>query len=334
MILHPGILALIGGSSVVLLMTAFAVVHGITIVRKWDFSSSSAEQISLERKTYLVSTIMNYVLGFQVVAALLFVSTVDDIHIQFVGAMCATGSLNANPVGWYALCTKIVLLFLSGVWIALNHMDGRAEDFPLVRPKYILLILLFPLLALDLSLLVRYFAGLSPDIITSCCGSLFSESGDRVASGLASLPVFPSMVAFYGGIFLFFLVSVLCLYSGSGLLRYAMSALSLGVLFVSIAAIVSFLSVYFYELPTHHCPFDILQAGYRFVGYPIYIGLFGGTFFGILPGCFHGLKGIATLKTTIDRSERAWVHLSMGFMLGFVLVSSYPVVTGEFTLFG
>jgi hypothetical protein len=142
------------------------------------------------------------------------------------------------------------------------------------------------------------------------------------------------MGVFYGGIALFFLVCVLCLYSKGGLLRYSLSLLSLGLVFVSIAAVVSFISVYFYELPTHHCPFDILQAGYNFVGYPIYAGMFGGTFFGMLPGCFQRLKGIATLKTTIDRVERKWVLLAMGFMLGFVLLASYPVVFGAFTLFG
>ncbi|NNG47208.1 MAG: hypothetical protein HKM86_08885 [Deltaproteobacteria bacterium] len=334
MILHPGILALIGGSAFLLLMTFFAVLHGVTIVRKWDFASSSAEQISLERKTYLISTIMNYVLGFQIAAAFLFVFTLDDIHRLFVGAMCATGSLNANPVGWYALCLKIVLFFLSGIWIALNHIDGKAEDYPLVRPKYVLLILLFPLFCLDLYLLVRYFLGLDPVVITSCCGSLFGDSGDRVASTMASLPVLPTMATFYGGILLYFVVAGLCLYSGRGILRYALSGVSVGLLFVSIASVISFISVYFYELPTHHCPFDILQAGYHFVGYPLYVGMFGGTFFGILPGCFQGLKKIGTLQEAICNLERTYVRLSMGFMILFVLVSSYPVVTGEFTLFG
>ena len=333
MILQPGILALIGGSSFLLFMTFVAVIHGVTILGKWDFSSSSAEQISLERKTYLISTIMNYVLGFQIVAAFLFVFTVDDIHRMFVGAMCATGSLNANPVGWYALCSKIALFFLSGIWITLNYVDGKAEDYPLVRPKYVLLIFLFPLFALDLYLLVRYFIGLEPVVIPSCCGSLFGDSGDRVASALASFPVIPMMVVFYGGTALFFLISGLCLYSKKGVLRYALSGVSAGLLFVSIASVISFISVYHYELPTHHCPFDILQAGYHFVGYPLYVGMFGGTFFGILPGCFQGLKRIGSLHATICALEKTWVRMSIGFQLVFVFVSSYPVLTGEFTLF-
>jgi hypothetical protein len=45
---------------------------------------------------------------------------------------------------------------------------------------------------------------------------------------------------------------------------------------VSVAALISFISVYFYELPTHHCPFCILQGEYHYVGYLIYAAVLGG----------------------------------------------------------
>ena len=91
MILHPGILALIVGSSIVLVMMFYAGWIGLRVLRKWDFDSSSAEQLTLERETYLGSTLAIAALGFQIVSALLFLFTIDDIHELFVGAMCATG---------------------------------------------------------------------------------------------------------------------------------------------------------------------------------------------------------------------------------------------------
>src|SRR5512139_1214780 len=103
MILHPGILALIVGSCIVLVMMLFASAQGIGILKGWDFRSSSEKQLDLERRTYLISSIIQYALGFEILSTLLFIYTVDDIHNLFVGAMCATGSLNATPVGWYAL---------------------------------------------------------------------------------------------------------------------------------------------------------------------------------------------------------------------------------------
>ena len=152
MILHPGILALVLGASFVFLMTLFSAAIGGIIVLRWDFNSSSSYQLSLERRTYLISTIMNYVLGFQAVSLFLFLYVVDDLYKLFVGAMCATGSLNANPIGWYALISKIAAFFCAGFWLALNSIDQRAEDYPLVRLKYILLLCITPLMGLDLFL--------------------------------------------------------------------------------------------------------------------------------------------------------------------------------------
>ena len=147
MILHPGILALIVGSSIVLAMMVYASVIGVRILAKWDFESSSEEQLTLERKTYLVSTLASYALGFEIVSGVLFLFTVDDLHELFVGAMCATGSLNANPIGWGALVVKLLILFLSPIWIAFNHFDQTAGDYPIIKPKYLGLLLLVPLIA-------------------------------------------------------------------------------------------------------------------------------------------------------------------------------------------
>jgi hypothetical protein len=332
MILHPGIIALLSGSSVVFMMMLYASVIGAVIVLKWDFKSSSADQLALERKTYLISTVMTYSLGFQIISIFLFIYTVDDIHQLFVGAMCVTGSLNANPVGWYALMSKIAVFSFSGLWIALNHVDQSVEDYPLVRLKYILLIILLPVIGLDLFLQTSYFLGLDPDIITSCCGSLFSESSRGVARSMSALPVKSTMVIFYTSIILFFVTSISCLFSKRGLLRYLQSAASAAVFFIALAAVVSFISLYIYELPTHHCPFDILQKRYSFIGYPLYISLFCSTFFGFLPGCFQPLKKNALLGKSINNIERKWLSSSIVCMLIFISIATYQVIFSNLIL--
>lgn len=331
MIFHPGILALVGGSAFIAFLMIYAVAVGAVIVLNWDFSSSSASQLGLERKTYLVSTLMNYVLGLQVLSSLLFIYTVDDIHPMFVGAMCATGAFNANPVGWYGLAVKVAACFLAGLWLILNYLDQKAEDYPLVRLKYRLLIFLLPFILADGLLQLWYFLGLDPDIITSCCGSLFSESGTGVASSLAGLALKPTMKVFYGGYGILFGAAFICLRWGKPLFRYIYS-LTAGVLFfVALAAIISFISIYIYELPTHHCPFDILQSGYSFIGYPLYISLFAGTFYGLLPGIFQPLKKIGSLKDIMLHSERTWIFLSMGCLIIFVLTASWKVAASNLT---
>ena len=334
MILHPGILALIVGSCIVFVMMLYASVQGMSIRAGWDFQSSSEKQLNLERRTYLISTIIKYALGFEVLSTLLFIYTVDDIHTLFVGAMCATGSLNANPVGWYALYAKILVFFSASLWIMLNNLDQKAEDFPLIRLKYTALAFITILIGFDFYFMMRYFLGLSPEVITSCCGSLFSSTAAGIAGELSSLSVRPMMGLFYATVVVFMVAALLCMKSTAAVLRYVVSLLSIVLLCVSLAAMVSFISLYIYELPSHHCPFDIFQKHYHFIGYPIYISLFCGVFFGILPGSFQPLKKISSLREKIVQSEKHWLLLSILFILIFVTLSSWPVVFGDFTMQG
>jgi len=333
-ILHPGILALIVGSSIVLVMMSWAGWIGSKVLLRWDFESSSEGQLRLERETSLASTLARYSLGFLFVSALLFLFTADDIHELFVGAMCATGSLNANPVGWTALAVKMVVLFLAPIWIAFDSLDRRSGIFPITKAKYAGLLLLTPLVALDLMLMILYFTGLDPEIITSCCGALFSESGSTLASEVAGLPAQPMLVAFYTCGALFVATGLWCLVSLSAPLRYLLTGLSLVILAVSLASIVSFLSLYIYELPTHHCPFDMLQKQHSFIGYPIYLALFAAVFFGSLPGLMHPLVRVPALTDLIAEAEVWWLIAGVVSMIVFVSVASWPVIFGSLTMSG
>ena len=333
MILHPDVLALIIGSAITLLMLCHAAVTGANVFFRWDYDSSSAYQLALERKTYLVSVLVNYALGFQLVALVLFVYTMEDIHQLFVGAMCATGSLNANPIGWYALLSKIIVFFLSGFWIALNYIDQRVETYPLIRIKYLLLFGVVPCIAVDFILQLLYFLGLEPDIITSCCGSLFGSDGESAASTIAAIPVFPAMSAFYGFGLVSLIVMTLHLFYNSGLLRYVLTLFSAIFFVVSIVSVISFVSIYVYELPMHHCPFDILQGEYHFIGYPLYLTLFSGVYFGMLPGLFQLLKKKPGLSQAIIDVEKKWIQCSIGNVMVFMAVVTYAVYASKLTTF-
>ncbi len=329
MILHPGILALLIGSGASLLLLCYGAAIGGVIYRRWNFSSSSSYQLGLERKTYLVSTLVKFALGFQIGSAILYVYTMDDIHPLFIGAMCATGSLNANLIGWYGLYSKILLLFLSGFWLALNHLDLSVETYPLVRIKYLLLLLLVPFIFIDAGLQLSYFLGLNPDIITSCCGSLFGGGSDQAISTVTSLPVRPTMVVYSCIVISYVIVYCLNIKLSTFRVRYIFSVVTILLFVSSLAALISFVSIYIYELPTHHCPFDILQREYYFVGYPLYVTLFTGGFFGMLPGLFQTLKRSSDLVQIVNKYERQWIHFSMIFFTCFVLLVIYTVYTSN-----
>ncbi len=334
MILHPGILALLCGSLIILLVMLLASWLGIKILIRWDIDSNSEEQLLLERKTWLVSTLLNYAFGFQIFSAVLFIFTADDIHRLFVGAMCATGSLNANLVGWLVLLIKGFLLFAAAFWIILNRLDQRTEDCPLVRPKYLALLLMTPLVALDFYWQWRYFSGLQPEVITSCCGSLFSAEGDSVASDLAGMPVKQAMQLFFSIAGSYLAALFCCVFFRQAYFRHLLFITSVLMFFASLGAVVSFLSLYIYQMPSHHCPFDMLQENYGYVGYPMYSGLFFATLFGMLPAICQPLRKYASLRREIDFSEKRWLMTALIGMLVFLTIGCWQMVFGSFKLLG
>ncbi|WP_420266617.1 hypothetical protein [Candidatus Magnetominusculus dajiuhuensis] len=332
MIFHTGVLALVVGSLIVLIMTLFSVAIALRIIIGWDITKSTSKQLILERQTYLVTTIMKYVMGFQILSLFLFVYTADDIHKLFVGAMCATGSLNANPIGWSVLFAKIVIFFLCAMWLAINRVDELGEDYPLVRFKYKYLIALAPVIALEAYWQLDYFLGLRANVITSCCSSLFSDEGVTVASSLASLPVGPSMYVFYGaGAVEIVLLFLLMKRPGSSPgLRYISGAWSLIFFIVSVASIISFVSIYYYETPVHHCPFDLLQKQYMFIGYPLYGSLFGGILFSMAAAVTEPFKKIDSIRTEIHNAQRRWTKISILLIIVFIIIATWPIVFSNF----
>ena len=152
MMLQPGILALLLGSGLGAVLLAAAVVPAVRIIRRWDLASGSEEQLRLERQTYLVAAIMRLVMGFQIVFLFLFLQTVDGLAPMFIGAMCAAGSLKVNGFGYPALVAKILTCLLAGLWLILDATDNRASDYPLIRTKYRLLLVITPVLLAETAL--------------------------------------------------------------------------------------------------------------------------------------------------------------------------------------
>lgn len=333
MMMHPGILALLLGSTISFFLIFYASILGLVIITYWNFTSSSEGQLLLERKTYLVSTIVGMVLGFTLFSGLLFLYTIDDIHPLFVGAMCGTGTLNANPIGWLILLSKGTIFFCASLWVIFNSLDQHCEDAPLVKYKYGTLMILALLLGADLILQIYFFSGLHPDKITSCCGSLFGSGSTTVAGELAALPPGITMGVFYSTACCYLLTILLCLINHSRWLRLLLLFESLFLFPVSLASIVSFISLYIYQMPSHHCPFDMIQKNYYFIGYPLYIGLFTGVLFGLVPGLCLLLRNTASLDREIKKRERRWLIQAFLFFSLFLGISTWPILFGNFLLF-
>ncbi|HTP04761.1 MAG TPA: hypothetical protein VMM54_06370 [Nitrospirota bacterium] len=332
MMLHPTVIALMVGSFLLCVMLLISSAHGVRILRKWDLQSGSELQLELERRTYLVSMLLAYALGFQLVSLFLFIYTADDLHRLFVGAMCAAGTLNVNPFGYPTLVLKVVNFLFAAVWLIMNYADNRAHDYPLIRKKYGYLLVMMPCILAETVLQTLYFLDMKPNVITSCCGTLFSEESSSVTSGIAALPSIPTKIAFYTATLLTIISGWMFWRSGKG--GHFFSVVAPVMFVVSVAALISFISLYFYELPTHHCPFDILQREYSYIGYLMYVALLGGGATGIGVGVLMPFRRIESLSSVVPRLQRLLALISSVLYLGFALISTVRMLTTNFRLEG
>jgi hypothetical protein len=339
MILHPAIIALLLSSFLISFMVIYSASYGVQILRKWDIKSGSELQLNLERRTYLISIILSYVFGFQLISLFLYVYTTENLHSLFVGAMCAAGTLNVNDYGYPTLILKIVNFLLAGLWLVFNYTDNRGYDYPLIKKKYLLLLMIAPFIITEAILQTKYFFGLRADVITSCCGTLFSIDTKGIASEIAALPSIPVKIIFYSCMALTFATGVYFLKGhrtkGKGQWAgYLFSSMGFITFLVSVASIISFISLYYYELPTHHCPFCILQKEYGYIGYPLYITLLGGAVSGMGVGVLMPFLSIMSLKETIPSIQRKLAITSLVLYLIFSILVTYEMITSALVLEG
>lgn len=359
MLFQPAIIALLLASAVSVAMLAAAAPFAWDLVRHWDISSGSERQLRLERRTYLMSTLLTFVFATQLVSLLLFVFNADKMAVMFVGAMCAVGTLNANAFGFPALIAQIVVFFLASSWLVVNYADNRACDYPLVRVKYRLLLGIMPFVALAFALQLEYFLNLEADVITSCCGSLFSGDAKTLTGDLSALPPRQALTLFYGALVLSIGSAVSHAVSrhprgrsvssrGAHLIRahttagekrtvetgsgYFVAAFSVIVFVVALTGILSFVSLYVYEHPHHHCPFCLLKPEYDYQGYWLYVPLFVATGAGLGVGAVQPFARVASLADVVPEIAHrlSWIA-AVGFAL-FAAVATLMIVNSNLIL--
>lgn len=331
MILHPAVIANVVASLIISGVLIYAGYYGMQILRKWDLQSGHEGQLILERRTYLISTILTFAFGLELMSLFLYVFTANNLCPLFVGAMCAAGTLNVNPYGYPTLVLKIVSFLLAGLWLVLNHADNQAYDYPLIRKKYFLLASIVPFSVGETTLQGAFFLNLKANVITSCCGSLFStEQIKGVGSELAALPIVPMMWIFYLGMGVTMLIGVYFYLRGRG--GYLYSVLTLAMFGVSLASIISFISVYIYELPTHHCPFCIVMEEYGYIGYLLYLPLFAAAVAGTGIGVLLPFRGVESLREVLPRLIKKLTLLSLTLYLAFTVIVIYKIATSNLVL--
>lgn len=283
MLLLPEALAILVLDILFLLFGAIAFYLSFNIYRFWDINQTTVLQYGLEKRLYLANTIIKFIFSIKLPLFLFFIFTLDKISNVIKGAMCAAGVVDATVYGLYLLALKIVNIYLFVFWLKLNYLDINHQHLPYTRKKSLLFISIFFLLVAEIVLDFLFFDAINIDKIVSCCGNIYSSSASSLISSAFKIEPFYLYIIFYG----FYALMILFYILRS---REFYATINLLFIPISLVAIITLFSPYIYELPTHHCPFCLMQSDYYFVGYFIYSVGFLGTSYGLMVAFFEDFQ--------------------------------------------
>jgi len=304
--------------TVLYLLLFIAFLSTIGLLKKWNFDAFTTEQFALENRSYLVMTIIFFVMLLKVVLLPYFVYTIDNLSDLIPGAMCGAGVVKANEYGNPLLSLKIIILFLSGLWLSMNSIDLKAKSYPYLKLKSWFFMLIFLLLSAEFLLDILYFTHIETTNPVSCCSVIFGQTGG--ANGLPfGLDIPKLLILFY----LLFALVVLTTVSDLAVMSIIASLL-FGV--IAYYAVVYFFGTYIYELPTHQCPFCMLQDHYYYVGYLLWGLLMLGVFLTIDSAVMQGF-----FKQSSKNPKRiSLLLLSLFVVLCSAYVAVYYLKNGVF----
>ncbi len=307
-LLNTQVLVYLLSEGVVWVLLAIAFGVSVYILWRWDFGSTSEVQYALERRAYLVMTIILAAFVLKFLLLPFFVFTIDRLSDLVPGAMCAAGVISANGYGLPLLFLKLLILFALLLWMAINHYDLEAKSYPWFRLKGALFLLIFVLVSAELWMDWAYFLHIDIHRPVSCCSALFGqlEGANPLPFGLD----IPKLLLLFYLLYLLIVIATLAEQSWLQLAGYGLFV------FVAYYAVVYFFGTYVYELPTHKCPFCMLQKPYQYVGYLIWGSLFGGVFLGSIA---------ALLRLVLRVETRRLARVALGLISLFVLVCSLYV---------
>ncbi len=309
MFLNPNVQIILFIDLIFLIFILISLFYSIEIFNRWDFNSTAPLQYKLEKRSYLISTIIKYIFFLKLPLFLFFIYTVDGLSDIIVGAMCSAGVIDASSYGIPLLILKLVNLYLFGFWLIIHYGDLKYQDLPFSKLKYGFFIVAGSLIVFEIVLDFLMFDSIDLSKIAACCGALFSNASTTSLSLLFEISSIGYGYFFY--VTYFILVG---LYFKKN--DYLFSIVNLLYLLISIVSLIMFFGTYIYELPTHHCPFCILQKEYHYIGYFLYITLFVGTFYGI------GL----IISQLINGAKSFHYNVSIVFNTIYMLIVSYYFV--------
>jgi hypothetical protein len=105
-------------------------------------------------------------------------------------------------------------------------------------------------------------------------------------------------------------------------------------LVAALAGILSFVSLYIYEHPHHHCPFCILKPEYDYQGYWLYIPLFAATAAGLAVGALQAFRRVPSLAAVVPATTARLAAIAAAGFLLFTAVATLMMLRSNLILIG
>jgi hypothetical protein len=285
---------------IIFLLLLIAFYHAVYILKNYHKNSVTEYQYNLQKKSYLVASVIFFAFIVKIMVLVFFTYTLEQLSAIVPGAMCGVGVIESNGYGYGVLALKIVIAMLMMMWIPLHNQDQKWKNHPFFKHKLYLFGVIFILICFELLLEILFFTNISTQTPVLCCSSIYkaSKSSNLLPFGLSTTQI---AILFY---LLYISVVSFCYFKKRVLLFVS----SLFYTYISYYTIVYFFSSYIYELPTHKCPFCMLQRDYYYIGYFIFGCLFIATFY--------------ALSSSIYRFENKDFYKSILFYTIFVALCS------------
>ena len=259
--LSPQVIVLLFVTLSLAVVLTFAAFKTVQLIKNYKPNAVTQEQYTLEKSSYLITTIIQVSLFINIFLLALFTHTLNSLSDIIPGAMCAAGVVSSNAFGNPLIVLKVVIILCSLLWLRINKEDFITKGHPYFKRKYLFFLLIFLLFLIDIFLELNFFAHLSTVEPVMCCSHIYKHTQNSFSLSNSSL------------VTLFYTLYLLLLLTLTLNKRLLSAAFSLLFLYISYLAITYFFSTYIYELPTHRCPYCILSSDYAYIGYFIYTSL-------------------------------------------------------------
>ncbi|NPA50238.1 MAG: hypothetical protein GXO02_01250 [Epsilonproteobacteria bacterium] len=308
-LLNINVIIYLISESILFIFILYAFLNTLYILSRWDFKSFTTRQYNLERRAYLIVTIISFIFIVKFFLLPFFVFTIDGLNTLVPGAMCAAGVISANSYGMALLFLKLLIIFFLIFWLLINKYDLLSIDYRFFKFKNYLFLLIAILFAIEIYYDFNYFLNIDISKPVSCCSTLFGqlEGANPLPFGLdQKMLLILFYLLFLGVIFSYFSNKILHIFF---LILF---------LIISYYGVTYFFGTYIYELPTHKCPFCMLQKEYFYIGYLIWGSLFLGSFLGIS-------ANLIELIFRLDLTKYKKISILL-LVIFTIIVSLYPLM--------